>query len=77
MKYSIGDAVLNLLTGKQGIIVGTKEKAYKPTTDPYNRTEIYPDENMDYLFMKKNSELNNDSEYSGMMSVLESHLNKI
>ncbi len=77
MKYSIGEKVTNLLTGKEGIIIGTKEKAYKPKTDPYNRKEIYPDENMDYLFMIKKAELNNKIEYSGMMSVLESHLKKI
>lgn len=65
MEFKPNDRVVELATGKKAIVVGTKTEPYKPKINPYNKKEIYPDMNADYLIMYEIDENN----YSGLNSV--------
>ena len=61
--FSIGTKILDELTGKKGIVVGTKDNPYKPKFDPFNRAVIpFEIDSMDYQIMF----LRSDGDYSGI-----------
>lgn len=73
MKFKLGEEVIELASGKKCIIVASKEEPWKKTLDPYNRNEVYPNNNSDYIVLIKI----NDNEYKGEMHVYENQLGKI
>lgn len=57
------------------LVVGTKEKPYKPTIDPYNRAEIKPKK--DYLILTLDKIEDNICYYSGLVDVYENEIENI
>ncbi|MGV2449132.1 hypothetical protein [uncultured Chryseobacterium sp.] len=70
MKFKINQEVLEVASGKRCIVVATKEEPWKKTIDPYNRKEVYPKNNADYIVLIKVDE----NEYKGEMHVYEKQL---
>ena len=52
MRFEKNEIAINLLSGRQCIIIGTKKDSYKPKVDYLHRKEIYPDDGYDYLNVK-------------------------
>jgi len=76
MKFKKKDKVINILTGKECIIVGTKESPYKPKNNLLGQKEIKPEDGYEYLIMTKISGNDNEVNYSGLTSIMENELNK-
>ncbi|MCI3935707.1 hypothetical protein MQX03_00745 [Chryseobacterium aahli] len=73
MKFKINQEVLEIASGKKCIVVATKEEPWRKTVDPYNRKEVYPENNADYIVLIKIDE----NEYKGEMHVYEQQLTEI
>ncbi len=71
-KYDINEEVTFKATAKKGLIVGTKSLPWKKKLDPYNRTEISP--NNDYLVLILKETVDEVNHYSGLVDVLESEI---
>lgn len=56
MKYSIGDEILEVLTGKISLVVATKEEPCVKNNDQYGRSEQYPNPGSDYMILFKSGE---------------------
>lgn len=77
MRFKIYDRAINILTGKECIILGTKDKPYKPKNDYMHRKEIKPDDGFDYLIMTKIGDNGKEINYSGLTSVMDNQLDEI
>lgn len=51
MKFQINQEVIVIATGKRAKIVATKKEPWNPKSDPYNRKEILPDLEKDYIIL--------------------------
>ncbi len=77
MKYKINQRVFNNLTGKKCLVIGTKDIPYKPTVNPMNKEELYPDNGYDYLLFIEKSNDGETVNYLGTISANENHLSPI
>tara|TARA_R110002051_G_scaffold164404_1_gene235438 strand:+ start:53 stop:289 length:237 start_codon:yes stop_codon:yes gene_type:complete len=77
MRFKIYDRAVNILTGKECIILSTKDEPYKPKNDFMYRKEIKPDDGFNYLIMTKISDYRKEINYSGLTSVMDNQLDKI
>ncbi|GAB0156514.1 hypothetical protein CHRYSEOSP005_17790 [Chryseobacterium sp. Alg-005] len=73
MKFKINQEVIEMASGKKCVIKGTKEEPWRKTIDPYNRKEVYPIGNADYIVLIKVGE----NDYKGEMHVYENQLTEI
>jgi len=73
MKFKINQEVLEMASGKKCIVVATKEEPWKKSVDPYNRKEVYPTDDFDYIVLIKVGE----NDYKGEMNVYEQQLSEI
>ena len=73
MKFKINQEVIEMASGKRCIVVATKEEPWKKKLDPFNRKEVYPDNNSDYIILIKIDE----NDYKGEMHVSEVQLSEI
>ena len=72
MKYTIEDKVF--LFGKKCMVIATQENPYNPTIDPYNRKEVYPDKDHDYLLFILEKTENQEEHYLGTISATEAQI---
>ncbi|MFN4198452.1 MAG: hypothetical protein ACK4FS_05430 [Flavobacterium sp.] len=70
MKFEVGQKVKAL--NNKCLIIGTKEKPYKPNIDPYLRKEVYPEK--DYLLFIFKEIKNGKEIYLGIMDLLENEI---
>jgi len=67
MKFEIGQKVF--FADRKCMIVATKDTPHKRTSDPFGRTEVWPEN--DYLLMIYQDTLNNEDIFSGSVDVKE------
>ncbi len=72
MKYEIGTKVIAL--DRKCLVVATKERPHKPKIDPYNRTEIYPEN--DYLLYLFKEVRDGKEDYLGTLDLFENQITK-
>lgn len=73
MKFKINQEVREIASGKECIVVATKEEPWKKTLDMYNRSKVYPENGKDYIVLIKVAE----NDYLGEMHVYEIQLEEI
>ena len=47
MKFKINDEVVEIASGKRCIVVATKKEGWNKKVDPFNRKQVFPNNNTD------------------------------
>lgn len=67
-KYKIGQKVI--CANKKCVIIATKTEPYKPTVDPFNRSNVFPENDYLLFIVHKLDPL----EFKGILDVMEGQI---